>query len=142
MMFLLLLALVLPLASAGDLNAVKAEPNPERRYALALDNALEAVKAARAFIQEGKSEEFRKSLDEVVESVKLCDDTLRGTGKNPSRQSKHFKRAELRIRDVIRKLDSLNQDAGFEDRPAVAEAKSKIQQRHEELLLDIMGRRK
>lgn len=136
-----LLLLLLPLA-AQDLESVRAERDPEKRYRAALDVAWKAVDDARKHVQAGDQEPFTAALDRVLAGVRLCDETLRATGKDPSRNPKHFKRAELRIRDLLRRLRSLHEEAGFENREPVEQTRVKVQQIHDELLLDIMGRRK
>ena len=57
-------------------------------------------------------------------------------------QALAYKMGELKIRDLIRRLDALAQEAGFEDRHPIEETKKKVQQIHDDLLFDIMGRRK
>lgn len=126
----------------ADLAAARAEPNLEKRYAKALDNAFTAVGEARKAYDESRAAEFVQALAEARESVELCDESLRKTGKNPARSPKHFKRAELRLRDLLKRLEALRQYAGVDDREPVEKVKDRIQYLHEELLLDIMGRRR
>lgn len=141
-------AILLTLVLAGaalpdaDLSAARNERNPEKSYWLALENATLAIAEARKHLQELQAEPLRKSLEEAVESVKFAKDKLYSTGKSPSKNSKHFKRAELKMRDQIRKLEMLGQEAGVDDRPPIEQARKTIQQIHDDLLFDIMGRRK
>jgi len=125
-----------------DLDAVRAEPRPDKRYEKALDFASEQITGARKQYQDGKFEQFRQCMRDVAEAVKLCDQALRGTGKNPSKSPKNFKRAEMRMREILRRLTGLEQDVSVEDRGVVAKAKSSVQEIHDNLLFDIMGRRK
>ena len=81
-------------------------------------------------------------LQKVVESVQICDESLRGTGKDPAKHSKHFKKAELKIRDILRRMKSLEEEVDVDQREVITASKQKVQQVHDELLLDIMGRRK
>jgi hypothetical protein len=128
--------------AAGDLTAARNEKNPEKSYWLALENGSQAIAEARKHLQEMRLEPLTKSLEEAVESVRFANDKLYSTGKSPSKNSKHFKRAELKMRDMVRKLDALVQEAGVDDRPPIEQARKTIQQIHDDLLLDIMGRRK
>ncbi|MBL8233606.1 MAG: DUF2524 family protein [Bryobacterales bacterium] len=130
------------LVLAGDLTPARNEKNPEKSYWLALENANSVLGEARKSLSEGQLEALRKNLDETVESVQFARDKLYSTGKSPSRNSRHFKRAELKLRDLLKKLDGLLQEAGFEDRQPIEAAKKKVQQLHDDLLFDIMGRRK
>lgn len=130
------------LVLAGDLTAARNEKNPEKSYWLALENANSVLGDARKSLSEGQMEALGKNLDETVESVQFARDKLYSTGKSPSRNSRHFKRAELKMRDLLRKFDGLLQEAGFEDRQPIESAKKKVQRLHDDLLFDIMGRRK
>ncbi|MCS7024906.1 MAG: hypothetical protein NZV14_08895 [Bryobacteraceae bacterium] len=126
----------------ADLTAARNEKNPEKSYWLALENADKILTQARENLVEGKLDLLASNLHEIVESVEFARDKLYSTGKSPSRNSKHFKRAELKIRDFLRKLQGLEQTASFEERPPIEAAKKKLQQIHDDLLLDIMGSRK
>jgi hypothetical protein len=128
-------------APPADLEAVRAEPRADRRYWKALEYGSSRIDAARKSYQEGPIEGFQPALAQTLQSVQLCDDTLRGTGKNPSKSPKHFKRAELRIREMIRRLQGLEELVSVDDRAAVTKVRARIQSIHDELLLDIMGRK-
>jgi hypothetical protein len=129
-------------ALGGDLAAIKAEPSADKRYWSALTNADETISDARKHYEAGKLDEFRKSLEEAGESVELCDSTLRGTGKDPRKSPKHFKRAELKIRELLRRLESLRQEVGVDDRPPVEHVAKRMGDLHEELVADIVGRKR
>jgi hypothetical protein len=129
-------------AAPADLEAVRAEPRLDRRYWKALEYGSAQIDAARKSYQEGPIEGFQPALDNVLKSVSLCDDTLRATGKNPSKSPRHFKRAELKIREMIRRLQGLEELVSVDDRAAVNKIRTRIQSIHDELLLDIMGRKK
>jgi hypothetical protein len=130
------------LAQASPFDSVRTEPNPEKRYWKALEFGSSQIVEARKLYSEGKPAEFTQALDLVTQAVQLCDETLRGTGKNPAKYPKHFKKAELKIREIMRRLTSFEEEVSIDDRPTVANAKKQVQKLHEELLFDIMGRRK
>jgi hypothetical protein len=67
---------------------------------------------------------------------------LRQTGKNPSRSPKHFKYAELKTRDLLRKLDSFREAMSVTDRPVVDRVIGAVQKIHDALLDGIMGKNK
>lgn len=129
-------------AAGGDLASIRAERDLERRYWHALEYASGQIQSARKHYQDGRIDAFEAALREVPEAVELCDQTLRATGKNPSKRPKHFKRAELKMRDIMKHLTGLEQEVDFEERGMVTKVKGRVNQIHEELLLDIMGRRK
>ncbi len=126
----------------AGLDAVRTEPRADKRYEKALDFASEQITVARKDYRDGRIEQFRQCVENVGEAVKVCDQTLRGTGKNPSKSPKHFKRAEMRMREIIRRLTGLEGDVSVEDRGVIAKVKTSVQEIHDNLLFDIMGRRK
>jgi hypothetical protein len=135
-------ALVVGLAFAAalpaDMKEVLAEPNLERRSKLALDNAETAYQAARSAYGEGDESRSKAALHEVQESVEVAYASLEGTGKDPRKSPKWFKKAEMETRDLLRRLDSFQQAMGFEDRASVDPVKAKVQQVHDELLMGLM----
>lgn len=138
-----LLGIVLALQlAAADLAAVKAEPNPDKRYWLALLNADGALSDARRHYDEGRMTDFHHALEEARESVDLCDATLRGTGKDPRKSPKNFKRAELKIRELLRRVESLRQAVSVDDRTPVEKLGRRMEDIHQELVADIVGRNK
>jgi len=135
-------ALVVGLAFSAvvpaGLKEVLAEPNLERRSKLALDNAYEAYQAARSAYDAGNTTATTADLHEVQESVEVAFDSLQATGKDPRRSPKWFKKAEMTTRDLLRRLDSFQQEMSFGDRAAVDPVKAKIQQLHDQLLMGLM----
>ncbi len=94
---------------AFDLAAVKLEPNLERRSERAIDNASAAMDAARDAASAGDSAKTKIALDEVRDSVDLAYQSLVESGKSARRNPKFFKRAELKTRELMRRLEGLAQ---------------------------------
>ena len=143
--------LLLPLAFAGgkpaatpadDLAHVQAEPRADKRAHAALDNADEALKEARDAYAKGDNDAASARLEEVEQSVELADNSLKQTGKNPSRSPKHFKYAELKTRDLLRKLNGFRDQMSVADRPALDRVIGAVQNIHDALLDGIMGKNK
>ena len=135
MQYLLILCLVL------DLGSIKLEPNLERRSELALDNANALLDAARSAFTSGESEKMEAALNQVGESVDLSFQSLDESGKNP-RNNRFFKRAELRTRELMRRLEGLRDMVGLEDRAAVEKLRDRVADIHDKLLKSIMGKKK
>ena len=138
-----LLLAVLALAPAGgtlraDLKAALNEHDLGRRSKLALENASAALKTAREAYQKGDNEGLAAAAREIQESVDLVWDSLQSTGKNPRSSPKWFKQAEITTRDLLKKLETLQHDLGFEDRPMLDKAKARIQKVHDDLLVGLM----
>ena len=127
----------------ADLKAALAEHDLGRRSKLALDNAGAALKAAREAYQQGDSKALAVSAKEIQESVDLAWDSLESTGKNPRKSPRWFKQAEIETRNLLKKLETLQHDMGFEDRPMLDNAKARLQKVHDDLLTGLMeGRAK
>ena len=127
---------------AGDLRIALAEKDLGRRSKLALDNAGSTLKAARAALDKGENEKLTADLAEVQESVDLAYDSLKSTGKDPRKSPKWFKQAEIHTRDLLKKVETLQYDLNFQDRPALDKVKARVQQVHDELLTGLMEGKK
>jgi hypothetical protein len=121
---------------------VEAEPNLEKRAHAALDNADDALRHAREAYAKGDDGGANARLDEIQESVELADSALKQTGKNPSRSPKHFKQAEMRTRDLLRRLDGFRDQMSVADRASAERVVEAVQKIHDAWLDGIMGKKK
>jgi hypothetical protein len=136
------LAFAQPGAQPGpDLNGVKSEPNLEKRSDRALDNANLALDVARDAYGRGEVEQSKAALEQVGASVDLAYESLQQTGKDPRRNGK-FKQAELRIRELLRRLEGFGQSMSFTDRNVLDKVRDRISMVHDDLLDGIMSKRK
>ena len=134
----LILALLLAFA---DLGPAKAEPDLEKRAQLALANADQAIDDARAAYRAGEAAKLSEALAEVRESVDLAYASLQGTNKLP-RKTKSFKQSEQRMHGLTRRLATLSDEINVEDRKATEDVRGHVQEVHDQLLAQIMGRKK
>lgn len=134
------LAFVILLAFA-DLASVKTEPDLNRRSELALMNADEKIDAARQAYQAGDEAAEEHAIQEVADSVTLCYDSLEQTHGAP-RKSRYYKRAELKVSALMRRLSGFRDEVSFDFRPKVDAVLKKVSDIHDELLSDIMSRKK
>jgi hypothetical protein len=125
-----------------DIARLQAEPNLEKRARAALDNAEDALKEAKNAYSKGDNAATSARLEEVQQSVELASNALKQTGKNPGRSPKHFKQAEMRTRELLRKLDGFHDEMSVVDRPVLDRVVAGIQKIHDALLDGIMGKRK
>ncbi len=123
----------------ADLAALEAEPNLEKRAQKALDYAEKMLKAADKAHQAGDWPKTLGSLQEIGKSVQLAFTSLKQTGKNPRRSPKHFKRAEIRTRKLLRNLEDVRLRVSFEERDRIEPIRKGIQEIHDDLLEGIMG---
>jgi hypothetical protein len=133
-------ALVIFLAFA-DLASVKAEPDLNRRSELALMNADEKIDAARQAYQAGNESAEDAAIQEVADSVTLCYEALEQTHGAP-RKNRYYKKAELKVSALMRRLSGFRDEVSFDFRPKVDVVLKRISDIHDELLSDIMSRRK
>ena len=127
------------LVSAADLDAIKQEPDLIKRYEKALELAMTESKTARKLIQEGGSRsELFVSLNTISEATELSLQSLRDTGKKPSKLTKQYKRGELNTRELIRELNDVVVALSMEDRPKAETARDRVTLTHEEYLLGVM----
>lgn len=124
-----------------DLSSVRSQPNAEKRSELALDNANHAIDEARAAYQSGDMAKTGAELNEVRESVDVTLDALESSGKQP-RKSKYFKQAEIKLRQMLRRLSGFRDEMSVEDRKPLDDAATRVQEVHDRLLSEIMSKKK
>lgn len=123
----------------ADLAAARAEQNLERRARAALENADRVLKGAQKHYKASDWGQTEAKVLEVQESVELAMKSLKQTGKDPRRHSKHFKRAEIRIRNLLRQLDDFGLRMSVEERERIQPVQVYLRQAHDDLLGGIMG---
>ena len=130
---------LLILCLAFDLAAIKLEPNLERRSELALGNASAAMDVAR----DAASDEAKRkaALEELRDSVDLAYQSLVDSGKSARRNPKFFKRAELKTRELMRRLEGLAQAVDADDRVFVQSVRDRVSKVHDDLIQDIMQKK-
>jgi hypothetical protein len=138
----LLLSLVDAAALRADLSQAMAQPNLEKRSRLALDNAQRALKGSREAYNNSDSAKVTALLAEVRQSVKLAEDSLKETGKNPRRSPKYFKSAEIQLRDLLKRVAAFRDDMNIADRSLLDPVRAKIEQVHDDILAGIMEGKK
>jgi hypothetical protein len=127
---------------AFDLTSVRTEPNLERRSELALENANSALDEARDAYNAGDVSKTANALDEVRDSVDLAYHSLEESGKDARRSPKFFKRAELKTRELMRRLDGFRQTVSFDDRALVEKVRDRVSEVHDSLIKVIMSKKK
>jgi hypothetical protein len=135
-------ALAVVLATSGslraDLKQAMAEPSLEKRSKLALENAQAAYQTARAAYETGENEKVAAAASEITESVDLAFTSLMKTGKDPRKSPKWFKQAEIETRNLLRRIETFQQQMSFSDRELLDKTKAKVQQVHDDLLVGLM----
>jgi len=127
---------------AIDLGTIKQEPNPERRSDLALQYAGSALDAAREAYTAGDIDKTQAAFEQVGSSVDVAYDSLGQAGKDPRRNPKFFKRAEMSTRQLLRRLDGMMESMSVADRSLIEKVRGRVADVHENLLKGIMSKRK
>ena len=125
---------------AGGLDTIRKEPDPLRRFELALTFAETQARAARQLVKDsGSRTELLAQLDDVDAAAVLALESLQATGKRPNKLTRQYKKGEVKTLDIIRLLDDLVLALGLEDRPAAQRALDRATVTHEEFLLGVMS---
>jgi hypothetical protein len=139
---------IIVLAALGCLSyaevppVVLAETDLEKRSELALKVAEESLTAAaKAYSSGPELGTFQQHVADVQELTQLSLKSLTETGKRASRSPKYFKRAELKLRSLLRRMTTLSNDVSVDDRPVVESARKAMSDVHEQLLNDIMSKK-
>ncbi len=125
--------------SWADLQSVKAEKNLYRRARKAMENANAALDAAREAYLAGDLEQTNTRLQEVEDSVRLAYDSLQATGRKPRKIAKHYKRAEIGARQLIRRLNGFRDSMSYVDRDKIDKVIDNVEQLQDMLLNAVMG---
>jgi len=132
---------LLILCLAFDLSAIRQEPNAEKRSELAIDNAMVAMNAARDASVANDFAKMKDSLEEVGQSAELCWQSLKDSGKNARKSPGRFKRAELKTRELMRRLDGLEQAVDSSERDVIIGVRERVSKVHDDLIQEIMRKK-
>ncbi len=141
----LCLAAFRPAAGAqrpADLESIQAEPNLERRARSALDFAKASVKPVLKAYEQGDPQRGAQLLMQIQEAVELAHQALSATGKNARKNPKHFKRAEIQTRNLVKQLRGLSRDLNYDEREVVESVMDRGSAINDQLLLAIMTKKK
>lgn len=119
---------------AADLAAVKAEPNLEKRSEKALVYAGELLTAMRGELDRGDVAKIKEQLVEFQSAIDLSVDSLTATGKNARNNPKYFKRAEVRLRELNRRLATFKSDMNLDDRHLLDDVREHVTKKIDHLV--------
>jgi hypothetical protein len=137
----MLLAVALPAVASKDQPTVqelaaKADAaSPGDKPALYIEIAERQLKTADGLYTEGKVEEARAAIQDIVTySSKAHDAAIQA--------SKKIKHTELAVRSMARKLRDLKHTLNFEDQPPVQVAADRLQNMADDLLAQMFAKGK
>jgi hypothetical protein len=138
----LALTFALSAAAQGGLEAVKAEPNLERRSEMALAYAGDVLTNLRNGLETKQWAAVAPEIEEFRAAIDLSFAALKATGKDARRNPKYFKRAELKLRELGRRLRGLQVLLDVDDRPKMDEVIAYVDRMQDDLVEMTMGVRK
>lgn len=138
-MVVAMLAVCAPMLSA-DVAEIRKEPDPLKRFELALALAETQTKAARQLVKDsGSRTELMKLLDESEAASVLSLESLQSTGKRPNKLTRQYKKGELKTMEILRILKDLVLALSIEDRATAEKVRDRAEVTHEEFLLGVMS---
>ncbi len=117
------------------------EPNLEKRSKSALDYAHDAVSRVEKAYENADPDLAREILTSILSAVAISQASLDDTGKNARKKPKHFKRAEIGSRKLLKELQSLERMLTFDERQDLAPVIAQLEEINRDLLLKIMQHR-
>jgi len=129
------------LAPAAQLDAVKSEPDLNKRAELAVDQADRDLDAARQAWQNGDWNKAVADLTDLRQSAELAETSLDDTRK-PPRNNRHYKDVELKLRVLLRRLDGFRLEVDYDVREDVNRVETRVQEVHDQILDAVMTKRK
>lgn len=133
-----LLAAVGAMAQA---DSVKSVPDPNKRAELAVDRADRDLDAARQAWQGGDWTKAQSALAQMEQSAELADTSLEQTNKQP-RNNRHYKTVELKLKNLIRRVDAFRLEVDYEQRDSVNSVETRLQELHDKILDAVMTKRR
>ena len=136
----LVVLLLIPVAWA-DLVSIKAEPNAEKRADKAMEYSGKMLVAVREQFTKHDLKQVETGLGEFRSAVELALDSLRTGGKDPQKDPRAHKKVELRLREYMRKLKTMEHDLDFEDRALIKPLIEWVEQIQDSLMEGIFGKK-
>ena len=124
------------------LDQVRSIPNLEHRANSALDYALAAERKAEDAYSNSGQPAVVATLQEMLAGVELAKSSLDESGKKPYSNPKYFKYAEQKSRELLKRLESLEQKMDADERKVILGPKDKIDAIHDGWLQGIMGKKR
>jgi hypothetical protein len=114
---------------------LSAEHNPGKRSALALSLADSALSDASDCYRSGNIHKGDAELDEMIQDLRECISSLRAAHK-----SGNYKRAELKVASLQRRLHDLVTELSIENRGWAEQTERTVEEIHEQILTGVMKR--
>jgi hypothetical protein len=136
LLFVLFLSAFVPVLKAESfLDEAQAERNPGKRSEIALELADKSLDQARDYYVSGNPAKGDSELD-MIDS--LATECL--TSVEEAHKSKYWKKAELKVAALMRRVNSLIGDLNYDQRGKAQELETHLGQVHDRLLAGVMAK--
>lgn len=125
----------------ADLASIKEEPNPEKRADKAMDYGGKMLLEVREKFSKHEMKQLEIALAEFRGALELAVDSLKATGKEPSKNPRAHKKVELRLREFMRKLKTMEHDLDFDDRAMIKPVIDRVGQIQDDLVQGIFSKK-
>jgi DNA repair ATPase RecN len=119
--------------SVEQLKARLARANEGQRIDLCLQIARQQLDNADRLYSDGKVEEARAAVGDVVSYIEQAGDTA-------SKSGKKVKKAEIMVREISKKLKDIKRTLNFDDQAPVQDAIDRLEKVRSELLGSMFGK--
>lgn len=136
-----ILVLCCAIGFAQEMDAVKQIADFEKRSDAALAAAAKSLDVAREAMGKSDVAGVKKHLGDCAGFAELSLESLVAMGKPPYKNTKNYKKVELKTRELLRRIDTLLKDASIDDREALNEAHSRVNAVHEKVLEGVMSKK-
>jgi len=134
-----IVCLFAPLLLGDEFDTVKQEPDLIKRFERAITLAETQTREARQLVKDaGSRADLVSRLEGVAKATALSLQALRDTGKRPAKLTGHYKKGELKSREILRQLNDLVLALGVDDRPLAEKTRDEVSSVHEDFLLGVM----
>jgi hypothetical protein len=119
-----------------------ADPNAERRARIAIDAAVVAERSAEVAYAKPDLDEVKTDLKNMADDMEKARQAFIESGRTPGRNPRPYKYAEQRSRELLVRLNDLEQRMDSTEHEIVDPPKMKVQAIHDEWFEGIMGKKK
>jgi len=129
----LLLTITCSLSAQSFLAELKLQQDPAKRSEMALAFATESFDTARTFYSKGDVRNGDAHLEDMTSALNSCVESLATVNK-----ARLYKKAELKVAYLQRRLGSLRQELGVQERGWAEFTARKVEEIHDKMLAGVM----
>ncbi len=111
------------------------ESDPAKQAEAALTGAEQSFDAAREAYEKGNIEKGDAALEQMTKNLDTCVELL-----DSAHKSRHYKKAELRVAMLQRRMSDLLNDIPLQQRGWAEQTSRKLDEIHDKLLAGVMAK--